>query len=234
MSETEEDRGYYQAAEAAFIRRRGTPFLLSPRDFALLKEWRALGVPIEAIEQGIDEAFSRREERSAGRGRVNSLSYCRDAVLEAWERRLQTSVGRGNRDRAAEPDVPARSRPWQSGSGRSRACGRTSRRARIGAAVDRTAGEIAEERRRDRGFPGEAGQAPGRRPSRRAVRGGAPAPGRRGGGFSRKGPRPHGCRGGRENRAGPDPPNPPRAPRPPPPDAPLRSRGGASVMFLRA
>jgi len=95
MSETEEDRKYYQAAEAAFIRRRGTPFLLSPRDFAQLKEWRALGVPIEAIEQGIDDAFSRREERSA-MGRVNSLSYCRDAVLVAWERRSQTSVGRGN------------------------------------------------------------------------------------------------------------------------------------------
>lgn len=107
MSETEEDKGYYQAAEAAFIRRRGTPFLLSPKDFALLKEWRALGVPLEAIEQGIEEAFSRREERSStGRGRVNSLSYCRDAVLEAWERRLATSIGRGGRSSAAEPDVP--------------------------------------------------------------------------------------------------------------------------------
>jgi hypothetical protein len=106
MSETEEDRAYYQAAEAAFIRRRGTPFLLSPKDFALLKEWRALGVPIDAIEQGIDATFSRREDRSPARsGRVNSLSYCRGAVLEAWERRLQTSVGRGSRVRAAEPDV---------------------------------------------------------------------------------------------------------------------------------
>src|SRR6266496_1470135 len=65
MSETEEDRHYYQAAEAAFIRRRGTPFLLSPRDFAQLREWRALGVPLEAIEQGIDEAFSRREDASS-------------------------------------------------------------------------------------------------------------------------------------------------------------------------
>src|SRR6266511_3728085 len=105
MSEAEEDRRYYQGAEAAFIRRRGTPFLLAPRDFALLKEWRSLGVPLEAIEQGIDDAFSRREERSAI-GRVNSLSYCRDAVLEAWERRLLTSVGRGSRIRAGEPDVP--------------------------------------------------------------------------------------------------------------------------------
>lgn len=95
MSETEADREYYAAAEAAFIRRRGTPFLLSPRDFAIVKEWRALGVPIEAVAQGIDEAFTRREERSAV-GRVNSLAYCRDAVLEAWERRAETAVGRGS------------------------------------------------------------------------------------------------------------------------------------------
>jgi hypothetical protein len=104
MSETEEDRRYYQAAEAAFIRRRGTPFLLSPRDFALLQQWRALAVPIEAVEQGIDQAFSRREERAA-RGRVNSLSYCADAVLEAWERRAEMSVGRGGARTGAEPDV---------------------------------------------------------------------------------------------------------------------------------
>src|SRR6266545_1381020 len=105
MSETAADKDFYAAAEAAFIRRRGTPFLLSPKDFALLKEWRALGVPVEAIEQGIDEAFSRRKERAAT-GRINSLAYCRDAVLAAWERRLQTSVGRGSRIRAGEPDVP--------------------------------------------------------------------------------------------------------------------------------
>jgi hypothetical protein len=104
MSETEEDRRYYQAAEAAFIRRRGTPFLLSPRDFALLRQWRALAVPIEAVEQGIDQAFSRREERSA-RGRVNSLSYCAEAVLEAWERRAEMSVGRGGTRGGAEPDA---------------------------------------------------------------------------------------------------------------------------------
>ena len=52
MNETEEDRAYYGAAEAAFIARRGTPFLLAPKDFALLKEWRALGIPIEAVEVG--------------------------------------------------------------------------------------------------------------------------------------------------------------------------------------
>jgi hypothetical protein len=106
MSETEADREFYAAAESAFIRRRGTPFLLSPRDFALLKEWRGLGVPIEAIEQGIDEAFSRRQERGAT-GRINSLSYCRDAVLLAWERRAETSLGRGAGRTTPEPEIGA-------------------------------------------------------------------------------------------------------------------------------
>ncbi|HTY41799.1 MAG TPA: hypothetical protein VMH79_08005 [Thermoanaerobaculia bacterium] len=108
MSATEEDRAYYAAAEAAFIRRRGTPFLLSPTDFALLKQWRALGIPIEAVAAGIDDAFTRREERRAV-GRVNSLSYCRDAVLEAWERRAEAARGRGDgSDRAGgDPDPRA-------------------------------------------------------------------------------------------------------------------------------
>lgn len=108
MSGTEADSEYFAAAEAAFIRRRGTPFLLSPKDFALLKEWRALGVPLEAIEQGIDDAFSRREERGAV-GRVNSLSYCRDAILLAWERRAETAVGKGTGRAPAvgEPDARA-------------------------------------------------------------------------------------------------------------------------------
>jgi hypothetical protein len=106
MSETEEDRAFFAAAEAAFIRRRGTPFLLSPTDFALLKQWRALGVPLEAVETGIDDAFTRREERSAI-GRVNSLSYCRDAVLEAWERRALTARGKGSSLAAPEPDAHA-------------------------------------------------------------------------------------------------------------------------------
>ncbi len=94
MSETGGDRAYYAAVEAAFIRRRGTPFLLSPKDFALMKEWRALGVPEEIVVRGIDEAFSNREERQAA-GRVNALSYCRDAVLVAWERAVEAAAGKG-------------------------------------------------------------------------------------------------------------------------------------------
>jgi hypothetical protein len=106
MSETEEDRAYYAAVEAAFIRRRGTPFLLSPKDFALVREWRALGIPFTLVERGIEEAFSRRQERG-GAGRVNALSYCRDAVLVAWERAAETAVGRGGGREAPVADTGA-------------------------------------------------------------------------------------------------------------------------------
>src|SRR5436190_2083582 len=91
MSETEGDRAYFAAAEAAFIARRGTPFLLSPKDFALLKEWHALGVPLEAIETGIDDAFTKREEHAATGGcPTSSRSRFRrsgaSASTPAWKR----------------------------------------------------------------------------------------------------------------------------------------------------
>src|ERR1700730_12306391 len=140
MSETEEDRSSYAAAEAAFIRRRGTPFLLSPTDFALLKQWRALGVPLEAVESGIDEAFTRREERSAI-GRVNSLSYCRDAVLEAWERRAQTARGKGSSLAAPEPDAHA---------------ALSGLAPRVRAPFPGAPGEVGEAARGDRDLPGAA------------------------------------------------------------------------------
>ena len=92
-----EAREYFSAIETEFIRRRGTPFLLSPKDFGLMRRWRELGIPVEDVLAGIGESFDRREERKAA-GRVNSLSYCEGAVLEAWERGASARVGKGMPD----------------------------------------------------------------------------------------------------------------------------------------
>jgi hypothetical protein len=100
------DRAYFSTIEAEFIRRRGTPFLLSPKDYALARRWFALGIPLEDVTAGVADAFDRREAREAS-GRVNSLSYCEGAVLEAWERRASGRVGKAGAP--AEPeDVTAR------------------------------------------------------------------------------------------------------------------------------
>ncbi len=151
MSETEADRTYYAAVEAAFIRRRGTPFLLSPKDFALVKEWRALGVPLEVVERGVDEAFTRREERGAS-GRVNALSYCRDAVLVAWERAAETSVGKGaGRDTVAQDSAE--------GLGRLAAALGSVARARPDLAGPLDAAQRSLERLRKAGKPSEEAEA---------------------------------------------------------------------------
>ena len=142
MSATAEDRVYYEAVEAAFIRRRGTPFLLSPSDFALLREWRALGVPLEAVEAGIDEAFTRREERKAV-GRVNSLSYCRDAVLE----RLGTARG----------DLAGQGRPGRRRSTSTREAALEA----LALGLEAARGAAARPRRPARVGPGLARAAPG-------------------------------------------------------------------------
>ena len=97
-------RAYFTEIETEFIRRRGTPFLLSPKDYALARRWLALGIPVADVCAGIADAFDRREERGAS-GRVNSLAYCEGAVLEAWERRASARVGRPG-DAPGE-DVPA-------------------------------------------------------------------------------------------------------------------------------
>src|SRR5215470_9114887 len=108
MSETEEDRAFYAAVEAAFIERRGTPFLLSPRDFALIQQWRALGIPLEVVRRGIDEAFARREERAAVSRLEESLATIgRErpglaAPLEAARRSLHRLERPGKTAEAAE------------------------------------------------------------------------------------------------------------------------------------
>ena len=99
-------REYFTAIETEFIRRRGSPFLLSPKDFALIRRWRELGIPVADVCLGIAEAFDRRVERGA-LSRINSVSYCEGAVLEAWERNASARVGKGQalpeeRDTASE------------------------------------------------------------------------------------------------------------------------------------
>ena len=241
MSETEEDRAYYQAAEAAFIRRRGTPFLLSPRDFALLKEWRALGVPIEAIEQGIDEAFSRREERSpTGAGASTRSPTAAARFWKPGSAGSETSVGRGGPARAAEPDVTRALRVLAERLRQVSATPAGPRAAaRIGAASSlerlekspRSAGETeASLARLDKRLAGALYDALPE-PDRRRLDAEVEA-------SLARAANPHGRRGGRENREGPDPPHAPRAARPSPPDPPLgRSvilRSEATKIFFTA
>ena len=91
---TGEELAYYRAIEDLFARLRGTPFLLSPKDFALLRRWWGEAVPLAAVAAGVAEVFERSRER--GGDPVSSLAYCRHAV-QRHARRLATAAAGAER-----------------------------------------------------------------------------------------------------------------------------------------
>jgi len=102
MSGEERELAYYRAVEDFFAKLRGTPHVLSPRDFQLLRSWWREDVPLAAVTAGISEVFERR--RQAGEGDpVVSLSYCRHAVRRAAKRLGESRAGAPG-DGECEPD----------------------------------------------------------------------------------------------------------------------------------
>jgi hypothetical protein len=83
---------YFLDIEAHFAARRNTPFILSAKDWALMKRWRDDGIPLPIVIEAIDSVFEKNE--TSGRKKViSSLSYCRHAVKELWEERKNLFVG---------------------------------------------------------------------------------------------------------------------------------------------
>ncbi len=86
------DEAYATTVEEAFIAERGTPFLLSAKDWNLIRGWRREGIPVETVVRAVREAFARRRERGAA-GKISSISYCANAVEERWEMERRGLVG---------------------------------------------------------------------------------------------------------------------------------------------
>jgi len=83
---------YFNEIETHFAMRRGTPFILSAKDWALMKKWHGEGVPLPVVLEAIDAVFEK-NETSGRRKVISSLSYCRHAVKELWEDRKNLYVG---------------------------------------------------------------------------------------------------------------------------------------------
>jgi hypothetical protein len=95
---------YFQEIEAHFALRRGTPFILSAKDWALMKKWYEDGVPLPVVIEAIDAVFERNE--TSGRKKViSSLSYCRHSIKELWQERQNLYVGAGDVTPEAGPQA---------------------------------------------------------------------------------------------------------------------------------
>jgi hypothetical protein len=85
---------YFLEIEGHFAMRRGTPFILSAKDWTLMKGWADAGIPLPVVIEAIDTVFER-NETSGRKKTISSLSYCRHAVKELWEERKAIAVDGG-------------------------------------------------------------------------------------------------------------------------------------------
>src|SRR5712691_11805471 len=85
---------YFLEIEGHFASRRGTPFILSGKDWALMQRWREEGIPLPIVIEAIDSVFEK-NETSGRRKVISSLSYCRHAVKELWDERREIYAGAG-------------------------------------------------------------------------------------------------------------------------------------------
>lgn len=69
----EDLEAFVVAIERHFSTKSGSQHVLSPRDFALAREWHAAGVPLATVLAGVDRVMAREPD-------VASLRYCRRSV----------------------------------------------------------------------------------------------------------------------------------------------------------
>jgi hypothetical protein len=88
----EDEASYGTRVEEAFIAERGTPFLLSPKDWQLICGWRGAGIPADTVIRAVRSTFEKKRTRG-DLSRVSSLSYCANAVDVLWEMERRGLVG---------------------------------------------------------------------------------------------------------------------------------------------
>lgn len=100
--EPPDEAGYATRIEEAFIAERGTPFLLSAKDWQLIRGWRESGIPSDTVIRAIRETFERRRARGIA-GKISSIAYCAGAVEERWQMEQRGLVGRSEGRRDEKP-----------------------------------------------------------------------------------------------------------------------------------
>jgi histone H3/H4 len=100
--EPPDEADYATRIEEAFIAERGTPFLLSAKDWQLIRGWRDGGIPVDTVVRAVRETFAKRRARGAA-GKIASISYCAGAVEERWQMERRGLVGRGDEGRSETP-----------------------------------------------------------------------------------------------------------------------------------
>jgi len=87
--------GYYQTIAREFLKRRGAPFFLSPRDQSMIATWEAKRIPLRVVIEGIGRTFDGLKTKARGTKGI-SLSFCERQVEAVLAQHRDRSAGRGN------------------------------------------------------------------------------------------------------------------------------------------
>jgi hypothetical protein len=84
---------YYQAIAGKFLKLRGAPFFLSPRDLEIIAGWEDKRIPLDIVLEGIGRAFDGLRNKSRGT-RGLPLSFCEGQVDKAMAQHRDRGAGR--------------------------------------------------------------------------------------------------------------------------------------------
>lgn len=91
---------YFSSIEEHFARLRETPLLLSSKDWCLIQKWKEDGIPLSVVLQGLNRTFDKFKKGAQKRKKINSIAYCAQEVLSAWEEYKEFLIGKGGGDEA--------------------------------------------------------------------------------------------------------------------------------------
>ncbi len=98
---------YFTEIEDTFIRRRGRHLLLSPTDWALIENWRKMGVPLHIALRGIEQSFDSFQAKPRQRT-VKTLFYCQEEVEAQFAEWVTAQQGAAPTDAGTPPDDDAK------------------------------------------------------------------------------------------------------------------------------
>jgi hypothetical protein len=88
------EENYYAAIEKHFVRLRGGPLFIVPKDWQFIYDWYERQIPLPVVKAGLDRAFDKRKSHRP----VRNLSYCRQSVEAEYRRHLEVMVGAAEGD----------------------------------------------------------------------------------------------------------------------------------------
>jgi len=101
--------GYYQAVAREFLRRRGGPFFLSPRDLAVIAGWERDRIPLRVVFEGVSRAFDNLRDRARGTKGL-PLAFCDPQVRKAMAQHADRGAGRRRSAAAPRAEKAGRAR----------------------------------------------------------------------------------------------------------------------------